>query len=307
MAGKRGYSKQNYQEYGYSADGERNMTRAKRGRRMSRRRKRAYLLYYIIFFLFVAITLVTLSMTVLFNIEKIDVRGIDDAETIELILQSADIEVGENLIRLNTNEVKNKVYNEVTDIDKVEVKREFPSTLSITVEKAKAEYNIKNDDDSYTLVSKNYRVMDAHREDPKENVLIITGLDIGRVEYAQLLDLDSVENYETVKQVLEAIKENNLKNIVEIDVTNTVNITLNYNNENQILLGAISAVDYKIQFAKEVIDNKLSENEIGIIDARVEGQVSFKPNDEIYAVSSAEETSSNAKNKKTESKSDESN
>lgn len=271
---------------------QRNNARAANGRKRNRRRKGSYLLYYIMLLMFVAIALITLSVTVLFNISVIRVTGLMTIDTKEIIAAS-QVKVGDNLFRINLEDVKNRILNNVTDVDKVEVIRDLPATLIIKANETKPSYNIKHNE-SYVLLSKNYRVIKTDMLTPDSSTIILSGIELGDLTPGQFVDIKDTDEYNLVEEILKATEENNIKNIKEIDVSNPVNISVNYNNQYKILVGAISELSYKFKFAKKVITDKLSSSDRGIIDARKEGQLSYKPNNQIYKKSDSSDMNKNS-------------
>lgn len=288
-----------------SMQAQRNAARAANGRKRRRRKKRNTLLYFIMLLLFVAVALITLSVTVLFNISKIEVTGLKNLSRDSVIAASGAAE-GDNLFRLNLTDIENKILSELITLDRVAVARKLPSTLSISVSEEQAGYNIKQPDGLYLLLSKNYRVMRTDMPSPDPVGMVLSGIEPGQVVKGDFVDLKSAEGFDLVQTITEELENQKIDKIKGIDVSNPVNISVNYNNKYKILLGTISGASYKLQFAKEVIGKNLDGGEKGVIDARKEGQLSFRPDDKLYSsdISSAKQSVSSeaGKNKKQQAK-----
>lgn len=274
---------------------QRAAVRSNTARRRKRRRKRSYILYYIMLFLFVGIAFITLSVTVFFNVENIVVEGEAKISEQEIIKQ-AGIEKGDNLFRINYSEAEDKVLNVIKDIDKVSVKRELPSTVKIVVSETQPYLNVKLDS-GYVILSKNYRVMRTDSS-PDLNAVTLSGVDIEKFTDGDFVDINSVEKYDIIEQINDELKNNDIDKIKEIDVSNIVNITLNYDNKYQILLGGVTELSYKLKFVKQVISKNLSPDEKGVIDARQSGQVSFREDDDIYSQNKSDKNTSSGKTDK---------
>ncbi len=265
-------------------------------RRRKRRRKRSNFLYFVILMLFVAIALVTLSVTVLFNISKIEVSGAQEVLQSDII-EASGVSEGENLFRLNIENIQNNILNKLDSLDNVTVSRKLPSTLSISVQETQAEYNLKQDDSTYMILSKNFRVMKTGEESPEGSAVVLTGISVQNATKGDFVDLNSADGYEETAQILSELSEQDIENIKEIDVSNTMNISINCNNKYKILIGTVSGIAYKLQFAKEVMTNNLNSSDKGVIDVRQEGQLSFRPDDDVYETSSAKKATSSSSKK----------
>ena len=91
-----------------------------------RRRNRWLPLYIAVVLVLTAGVGVALSTTVFFNVENIVVTGEAEQYTVTDIVKAADVCSGDNLIKLNTDEVAKRVYDNLIYIETVDVQKKFP-------------------------------------------------------------------------------------------------------------------------------------------------------------------------------------
>lgn len=238
---------------------------AKTQRKRRKKRKRNYTLYYIILAFFLVVAGVTLSMTVFFNIENIKVEGstiytFDDVDSI------IDAEVGDNLLRLNTNAMGRELLEEFEKADAVEVKRAFPTTLLIRIDDGEPTTQLYSGDVYYVL-SKTGRVLE-HAETSMPNVPVIVGPDAKGASLGSYVSL-TLENQERdwIKILFDEIEKSGLNDISAIDITNTISLKIYYQNRFQINLGSLSELDTKLSMVYEVFaTDNIGVDESGIID-----------------------------------------
>jgi cell division septal protein FtsQ len=224
---------------------------------------------------FVVIAFVTLSVTVFFNIDHFSVKGVSAIST-ETILDVSGVKKGDNLLRLSMKEIQKKILEKTIQADKVSVRRKLPSTLEITVTEAKPFANIKQGE-TYSILSQGGRIIKSGLSEKNKDVLTIIGADFPNAKVGDFIDMAKDEKLQTLEKINTALKENKIEGIKGIDVTNIVDISLNYRDRVTIQIGSISEISYKLLFAKEVLENRENNSVKGILDARNPGKVYFNP------------------------------
>ena len=91
-------------------------------------------IYVGIIFIILALVLI-LCMIFFFNIKKIEIRGVTLYGD-EQILVIGGVQNGQNLIRLDTGAVEDRLESALVYIDEAKVEQKFPSTLVITCTEA---------------------------------------------------------------------------------------------------------------------------------------------------------------------------
>lgn len=228
-----------------------------------RRRKRNYVLYYILILFLVVVIGVTLSITVFFNVEKIEITPTNRYSDGEII-GYAGVEIGDNLFRMNLNEIEDRIMSCTSDLDKVIVERKLPDTLSIRLQKSTPAAVVATEQ-GYYILSSGARIMNLLPNlGGYESLFLLSGLDLSEAKVGDFIDGN--EEYRTAKQVLEAVSELELGSIDAMSLQDTNNIRLSFEGRVTILLGNVLEIDHKLQMAKQILTEEVGEKEEGILD-----------------------------------------
>lgn len=249
-----------------------------------RRHKRNYTLYYIMLALLLTVTGVILSLTVFFRVETIEISG-TAVYTQQQVLDALDARTGDNLLRLNINRLEQDVRQRLIQAEEIQIKRRFPNTLSVEVTDAVVEKQILSGGVSYHI-SGGGRVV-AIEQNAAPNIRIILGPDLRKLEPGDQLDrlktLDeeaaasqetSSEEEYTNTRMLELIStlENEIEragilDISMLDVSDSVNLKLLYQNRFEIRLGSSNELQDKLAMFSSVLEGgSLGLEEMGILD-----------------------------------------
>lgn len=150
-----------------------NVKRQQSSKRQHRRRRLNPIYFLLVVVLVIGIG-AALSMTLFFNVTDIVVDNETDAANEEIVRLSG-IQYQDNLVRLDTKAAEKAITNAVVYAENVSVKKQFPSTVQITVEKAVPVANISCSY-GYLLVSSSGRILEMLKDDsPREGLLLVTG------------------------------------------------------------------------------------------------------------------------------------
>lgn len=258
----------------------------------NRRRQRNSSVYYLLVLLLVVGVGITLSMTLLFNISDIVIVGQSQYQVDEII-EASGISNGDNLVRTDVNEVHDNIMSSLMYVDEVRVKKDFPDSIVIevmpSVPTAMIEYG-----ETYLLVSKEGKILEKLSE-PSKNVPIIKGYYPGTDIITQMVY--SNENFETDEKdeqkakeeiekknqekdkvfhtVCSLIKDNNLYDMVDFDISDIYAISANYQDRISIRLGSSSELDYKLSYAMQILTDQLPTNKDGYLIFRANNQYQY--------------------------------
>ncbi len=199
-----------------------------------------------------------------FSVNSISVNENEKYSSSEVI-DAGDLHVGENLVFLNTKSSEEKIYKSLTYIDEVSVRKKFPNKIEVSVGIAEPKYSVKSGEEYWVISSKN-KILEKSPE-PSSELINISGTEIvdnkfGKAEYKNL------ESKKLVEEILVAFESKELKSVKEIDISDLQNIHVNYDNRININLGDKEDIDYKVLTAKEIINNKISISEKGILNLK---------------------------------------
>ena len=243
----------------------------KQERRRKKRRKKAVMVLSVVLIL----SAVVASMTVFFNIENIEVTGATVNTAEEIILKS-EIQVGDNLFRIQTEEVKAKMKLSFAYVEDVKFKRKFPNTLELQITEAK-ETGAVGSNGSYTILSEENRVLKTGVQEIPANISLIKGVDVAESMIGSYILVGDERQSELLKKLYDTLALHELGNITVLDIENTENINLEIGHKQQVILGDSNDLDYKIDMLSEITKNHLNPNEEIVIDCRDPKRVVTSP------------------------------
>ena len=227
-----------------------------------RRRKRNYSLYYLMIFILVAAAGITLSLTVFFKVTKINVEGTTQYDT-NSIIEYSKIRVGDNIFRADYEQAITGILQNLIYIDNVQIKKTLTCEVDIFVEPSVPKANILYDG-GYLLISGNGKVLEKMSE-PKEGLRIIKGYAPEETEIGD--KLISLEEGKSVlaDTLLDLLDKLELAEVTQVDITDKYNLILSYENRITIELGGATDLEYKINYAAELISTQISATKEGTL------------------------------------------
>ena len=213
---------------------------------------------------FVVVALTTLSLTVFFKTETINIVG-NTKYNETLIIEKSGIKMGENLIMLNSPKVVDTLKEEFVYIEGVRVKKNiFTGTAQIMITEAEPFCTLRTENDFY-LISRRGTILERLSQTP-ENMYTVIGLDINDTMIGNTLDSAGDEQLTVLEEIFSAIEITKIERITEIDVSDVLNISANYDNRINIEFGTRTELEYKMKYAKEILMNKIKSYERGTLD-----------------------------------------
>ncbi len=262
-----------------------NMAHDSNSRRI-RRRKRGRSLYVLLVFLLAFAIIITLSMTVLFNIKTIRVTG--DAEySPEEIISAIHVAKGDNMMRLHLEELEIAAEETLLDAETVDIQRQFPSTLVIDVKKAVPAYNVSYEYGTL-IVSQNNKIL-QNSMDPMDGLVSIIGYEPEETTPGKRISAVKERHDKIFSAFQELMTDTSLAvPIMSVNMTDTNDIIVNFDNRIEFDMGNWSEMNYKIRFAEQVIAQQPASKE-GYLTMIGSNQCSFRNKlDVINAEKSAE-------------------
>lgn len=260
-----------------------------------RRRKRNMGLYGLIVIILVLGIGITVSCTFLFNINEIRVGGEAAEYTVEQVVEASGVSMGDNLIRLNSDEAEKSITDNLLYIESAEVHRDFPSALVINVKSCIPSFNISYEMGTL-LVSEKGKILEntglrdeslpvfygfspainalgdiVTKEVPKEDI---------EVNDAEMSNTEQVvHEYEQGRKIVEEFmsimsSKGAENNIVSVDLTDRSNIIVTFKDGNVFKMGNRSDLAYKLSLAERVISEV--DGKIGYITMIGTNQCSFR-------------------------------
>ncbi len=270
-----------------------------------RRKQQISILYKCLFILLVIAISILFSLQIFFNIKTINVAGLTKYEMSEIIATSG-LKLGENIFKIDKEKIETKIYEEYPYFTNVEVKVLLPNSVDIIVTETKDSYIVLDNENTYTLLGENRRVIKTEEGTYVGDLPKFVGLDLSalpkgyeisqrhlsivevmfedeedteksaelRNEIYSLIKLNNI--MDMMERVCKATKENEIDRICYYDISDGMSVTFLYDYNIIVKMGSELYFDYKLRFLKEVLD-KLETNFKGTINME-----SFSVNKKAY-------------------------
>lgn len=207
-----------------------------------------YIMYYIFAAIIIVIVLAVLSNTVLFNCNSIEVEG-NSRYTVEQILAPSGLEVGQNLLHINTAQAEKRISAALNYIDMVEVSKVFPTKIKITVKEAEKWFLVSQDGVT-AAVSRMGRIVELGSESGLPTVV--------GYEAEELIPGAALTSTESGKtslplQLLEKAESCGITGITLIDLTDRFDISIECGDNITLEIGGVADIDSKLAVGAEVL------------------------------------------------------
>lgn len=254
--------------------------------------------------IFIVLAIILIACLVFFfNIETIQIEGVTlyGDEQIQIV---GGVQSGQNLIRLDTEVVEERLKNNLVYIEDVKVQQKLPSTLVITCTEAEKAVDIE-DNGSYYVVSSSGRVLEQSAK-PTGRIPVIKGFELkSKTPGEELASKDSLKT-DILSQLLAGIQDNHYKRITNIDMSDRSDIKILYDERIEIRLGSSVDIESKLTQIKAVIDRQREDYEGTIIYNSIESGISAIPKEKNTPViaDTADENSSSAEDDTSQAQTD---
>ncbi len=235
---------------------------------------------------------IVLVFSLFFKINIVTIVG-DSVYTPEKIVEKSGITVGDNLFRVDEEELSDHLSKQLPYIKSATIERELPDTLVIKLESTSGVACIKNNK-SYIILDSSGKVLEKSATELKETLPVIKNVTAKNVEEGTIIELKNEKRNDTLPQLLSAIEKAGLDSLTEIDLKNVNDIKIKYDNRITLKIGNLTNVEKKLARGKKAIEN---ENEI---NAFAEGTLDLKTDPYAFFKAGVEETTLPATTEKTE-------
>ncbi len=239
-------------------------------KKRSRKHKRKVLLNRLIIIFSFLVFLILLSLGIIYSLNTIfAVKEVYAKSNLKYdsqsIIYASGVKAGDNLCFLNSNETEKRICQSLPYIESAIVKKSFPNKVSIEVKLTQPSFILVSEE-KYFLVGENNKLLEECSQDIPEFVSVV-GLKFS-VSEERVITYEDSSLKEKVELINGLFKEKGLILIKSIDVTDNNNLIVNYDNRISVHFGNEEDIEYKILTASEIILNKISPNEKGILDLK---------------------------------------
>ncbi len=213
-------------------------------------RERIRLVTRIAYFVIVVLVLLFvlfLIAKIFFSVDSVIVNMTTHEEQnydVNTVRKASGVSEGDILFFIDKDEVEENIKKSLPFIDSVTVKKEFPNTLTITVEEEKESFYFRYDD-RYFVISSDLKVLAFFDDESKlkaaeyYNKLIPVALDeVKMIEMTETVAFFDENSYRRSEKVLSLICESELYGkITSVDISELYDVRIVYDNRIDIFFG----------------------------------------------------------------------
>ena len=170
-----------------------------------KKRKKKHYFIRLLVVVGVIVAAVCFLMSSYFDIKQIDVEGVQILKKNQIIKMSG-IETGTNIFKLHKKEAEQKLLDS-SYIAHVEIKRDFPGTVKITVLERRESAAVKYGND-YLIIDPDGYVLRTVKKLPKRTLL--SDMKIKSIEVGKKLEVTDEKQFEQALTLIKAMKETDL-------------------------------------------------------------------------------------------------
>ena len=253
--------------------------RSRKKKRLKRKRAIRKAIFSFVLLLLVVIIGLVLAVTVFFKVDTIKAKG-STVYPQKIILQNCGVETGDSLLLSSEEQIAENLMNSLPFVGNVTIERKLPSTLIINITDTYSAAAISNKG-NFILINEDGKVLDSDATILSEGIPLVTGIETGSFKESEIITFKTEENGDILIELLKAVTKAGISDLTEINVTDTSDIFMIYNDRIKILVGSSLNLETKILRAAAAIEreNEINQYEVGILDLRTEPKVYFKAED----------------------------
>ncbi len=239
-----------------------------------RRRRKLSKLAYALFMITAVFCAAAVFVIFFLKVKTIEVSGKSMYST-QQIIDASQIKLDSNLLSINKAAVSKRICQALPYIGSVEVKLRPMSTIEIVIAKDSPAYIFKYSG-GYIYADQSFKALEILSNTGKNETLpLITGVNATKVQPGSITWFTDKSQQDEIKQIIDALKTTELKHITGINVADSYQISISYDNRISIILGTSLDSLKKLEVAKEIIDTKLQPTDKGELDVSFTGQAVY--------------------------------
>lgn len=198
------------------------------------------------------------------RVKVIKVNGVTQYDTNEVIA-STGVTEGQNLLLVNVKSIEENLYSLYPYVEKIKLRRIFPTTAEISITEATVRYSIAYNG-GYVYISQYGKLLDNRTEQEANSILLVGGEITDNDGYLKFNDEYQQQAYEEINTCLNE-RGDEISKITRIDISDVYNIKLLYDGRVLMNIGGISDLRYKLNFGLQIVmGSGISDTEYGTLD-----------------------------------------
>ncbi len=213
----------------------------------------------------IVVLLMLAAITFMFRVDTIIVKG-SSSYTAEQIKDAAQIQPGENLLAVDTAAVSARIQKKLFNVENVKVSRALLHSVVLDVEPAKPLANFITPKGVYIISEKGKVMLITNKA--RAGLYNVVGTDpCPALLTGDRFTSNDERKDKVIDELLAGIQASDTlvaKNITLIDVQSFSNVVVTYNSKIDVALGTINDLEYKFEYASNLISGSVGDKE-GII------------------------------------------
>ncbi len=227
------------------------MSRAAKSRTKGRRRRKKSATFYALPIMLLMSVALAFFAYKLLRIQTITVEGTTRYQTGEIIAASG-LEIGASMLQIKPSQINGAIERSLSYIGDAQLRFELPETIILTVEEAEVIGSVYYGD-GYLLLSDSYKILQTDSPTPDAQAPIISGIIPHEPKAGEPFLGQNEEDLPVLNNLFDAISRHEMPKITGIHLEDISNIYLTCEENNTILLGGPSDLNYKLEFVSEIM------------------------------------------------------
>lgn len=230
---------------------------------------------YIFLICAILAAIICFMLSPVFNITEIKVEG-NNKVLKEEIISLSQIIVGENIYKLNKNNVVNNIKQNAY-IESVDIKRKLPAILEINIKERQATYMLEYVN-SYAYINNQGYMLEITDKKIERPVIVGISTSSDNIKSGNRLVEDDLVKLESVLKIMEAATSNEIERLItKIDISDKSNFVLYMDTEGKsVRLGDINDISTKMLHIKTILEKEVGiEGEIVVNTVSEDGKSRF--------------------------------
>ncbi len=220
--------------------------------------------FYVFLFLFISLVFLAVCVSVFLNVKTVNINGLS-RYTYDEVRAIVPIEDGVNIYSFDAEEVETAILEAFPYINQVEVSRDLPTAIEITVVEEMAYFAADVGGETY-IMSPELKVLEKTEVSEESNLTVLSLNSVRRCLVGDIVEFVDSRTLNAVTSLYDNFANNYIEDkIVSVDVRSRFDIYINYDNRFKVYLGDIDNIDIKVRFLVGIIA-ELDSNAKGTID-----------------------------------------
>jgi cell division protein FtsQ len=230
---------------------------------------------YVVFLFIICIFTAFFLSSSFFQIKFIAVNGVNNV-TREEIIKLSSIYYGENIFRINKKNSMMSIFQNPY-VKMIKIKRGIPNRVVIDIIEREIMAYVPYVG-SYLNIDDEGMILEINPAIKRPDLPVIKGLKFDTFKVGDHLSIENKDQFSTIIMLIKEIKSAGMLNLVsEIDVLDLSDIKLKIKDGIKANLGGADNMNYKINFAKSIVEDVKKQSLKGTIEMSHKGNPVFKP------------------------------